>query len=80
MKWDTREDKIKVHWGMPKGTCQAEVMSNSKEIKPDTLALIELHLSGRQAAGRAVRQVLIDVTAGWAASPVDKTTRSPCKR
>ena len=30
---------------MPKGTCQAEVMSNSEKIKPIALAIIELCLS-----------------------------------
>ena len=31
--------------GMPKGTCRAEVMSNSEKIKPVALAIIELCLS-----------------------------------
>ena len=31
--------------GIPKGTCQAEVMSNSENIKPVALAVIELCLS-----------------------------------
>ena len=30
---------------MPKGTCRAEVMSNSEKIKPVALAVIELRLS-----------------------------------
>ena len=30
---------------MPKGTCQAEVMSNSEKIKPVSLAIIKLCLS-----------------------------------
>ena len=30
---------------MPKGTCQAETMSNSEKIKPVALAVIELRLS-----------------------------------
>ena len=30
---------------MPKGTCQAEAMSNSKKIKPVALAIIELRFS-----------------------------------
>ena len=34
-----------MYCGMPKGTSQAEVMSNSKLIKPVALAIIELHLS-----------------------------------
>ena len=31
--------------GTPKGTCRAEVTSNSEKIKPVALAIIELRLS-----------------------------------
>jgi len=31
--------------GLPKGTCQAEAMSNSEKIKPVALAVIELYWS-----------------------------------
>ena len=34
-----------MYYGMPKGTCRAEVMSNSEKIKPVALAVIELLMS-----------------------------------
>ena len=34
-----------MYCGMPKGTSQAEVTSNSEKIKPVAFAIIELHLS-----------------------------------
>ena len=50
-EWDTKKDTGKsmknacMYCGMPKGTSQAEAMSNSEKIKPIALAVIELHLS-----------------------------------
>ena len=50
-EWDTKEDTGKLMkntlyiCSMPKGTCWAEKMSNSKKIKPVALAVIELRLS-----------------------------------
>jgi len=35
--------------GMAKGTSRAEAMSNSKNIRPIALAIVELRESGRQA-------------------------------
>ena len=34
-----------MYYSMPKGTCQAEVTSNSEKKKPLALAVIELRLS-----------------------------------
>ena len=34
-----------MYCGMPKGTCRAEVMSNSEKIMPVVLAVIKLRLS-----------------------------------
>ena len=44
--------------GMPKGTSRDEVTSNSENIKPIALAVIELHLPEgiRQAGGQAGRR------------------------
>ena len=50
-EWNTKEDTGKsmrmhcMYYGMPKGTCRAEAMSNSEKIKPVALAVIELRLS-----------------------------------
>jgi len=47
-----------MHWmysGMAKGTSQAEVMSDSKKIKPVSLAIVKLYESeGRQAGSQSV--------------------------
>ena len=42
--------------GMPKGTSQAEAMSNSEKIKPVALAVIELRLS--EGISQSVRQLV----------------------
>jgi len=46
-EWDTKEDTAKslknaTYCGVPKGTSQDEVTSNSEKIKPVALAVIEL--------------------------------------
>jgi len=43
--WSVHEECIIMYCSMPKGTSQAEVMSNSEEIKPLALAVIKLCLS-----------------------------------
>ena len=59
-EWYTKEDIgkfIRMHrmyCSVPKGTCLAEVMSNSEKIKPIALAVIKLHLS--EGASQPVSQ------------------------
>jgi len=54
-KWYTKEDTGKskkmhcTHFGMPKGTSQAEAMSNSEKIKLVALATVELSEGIRQS-------------------------------
>ena len=45
-----------MYCGMPKGTSQAEVMSNYEKIKPVALAVIELRLS--EGISQSVSQLL----------------------
>ena len=49
-----------MYCSMPKGTSQEEVMSNSKKIKPVTLAVIKLCLSedNREGSRQAGRQAV----------------------
>jgi len=45
-----------MYYGMPKGTSQAEAMSNSEKIKPVALAIAELCLTeGIRSVGRKSR-------------------------
>ena len=46
-----------MYCGMPKGTCQAEVMLNSEKIKPIALAVIESRLS--EGISQSVTQSVI---------------------
>ena len=56
-----------MYCGMPKGTCRAEVTSNSETMKPVALAVIELCLSEgirqsvSQSLENSVKQIIFEI-------------------
>ena len=54
---------------MPRGTCRAEVTSNSEKIKPIALAVIELRLS--EGISQSVSQLLIYLVSQSVENSVD---------